>query len=93
MVNVELVFLSAAKDTVHHRLELKAGSTVSEALDQSGIYLSHPETKELPVGIYSKQVSLDTVLKEGDRVEFYRPLSLDPKEIRRKKASAKKKSK
>lgn len=86
MVLIELVYITVGKHTVHRTLELKPGSTVIDALNASGIYNSHPETKNMPVGIYAKQVSLNTVLKEGDRVEVYRPLVLDPKEIRRQRA-------
>ncbi|MDR3503542.1 MAG: RnfH family protein [Legionella sp.] len=89
MVKVELVYIDREQQTVHQRLELQQGATVADALHASGIHYSHPETKGMPVGIYAKQVALDTVLKEGDRVEIYRPLSLDPKENRRQRARAK----
>jgi putative ubiquitin-RnfH superfamily antitoxin RatB of RatAB toxin-antitoxin module len=67
-------------------LDLKPGATVADALLESEITTTHPETKGLPVGIYSKPVSLDTVLQEGDRLEIYRPLMRDPKETRRQRA-------
>jgi len=86
MVKVELVYVDLEKTTVHLTLDLKQGSTVSDALSASGIHCTHPETKGMPVGIYARQVSLDAVLKEGDRVEIYRPLNLDPKEKRRQRA-------
>ncbi|MFJ1268859.1 RnfH family protein [Legionella lytica] len=90
MVKVELVYIDREQQAVHQRLELPQGATVADALQVSGIHHSHPETKDMPVGIYAKQVALETVLKEGDRVEIYRPLSLDPKENRRQKARGKK---
>ncbi|WP_058533045.1 RnfH family protein [Legionella saoudiensis] len=86
MVKVELVYITREQQTVHQRLELPPGATVADALHASGIHQSHPETKDMPVGIYAKQVALDTMLKEGDRVEIYRPLTVDPKENRRQKA-------
>lgn len=89
MVNVELVYVSQERAAVHLTLELQAGATVIEALDVAQIHATHPETKTMPVGIYGKQVALNTVLKEGDRIEIYRPLSLDPKEKRRQKARLK----
>ena len=91
MVNVELVYVTLEKHTVHLTLELKSGSTVIDAVNHSGIYRAHPETKGMPVGIYAQLVALDTVLKDGDRVEIYRPLALDPKEKRRQKARLDKK--
>ena len=90
MVKVELVYIDREQQTVHQRLELQSGATVADALHASGLHHSHPETIDMPVGIYAKQVALDTVLKEGDRVEIYRSLSLDPKENRRQKARGKK---
>ncbi|BCA94047.1 UPF0125 protein [Legionella antarctica] len=89
MVKIELVYVPKHGTTLQVRMDLKQGSTVSEALIQSGIYDLYPETKKLSVGIYAKQVSLDTVLKEGDRVEIYRFLVLDPKEKRRQRARLK----
>ncbi len=91
MVKIELVYVALGKTIVHLTLNLKTGSTVFEALNASEIYTTYPETKDLPVGIYAKQVSLDQVLKEGDRIEIYRPLVLDPKEKRRQKATVAKK--
>lgn len=90
MVKVELVYVPRDGATIHIAMDLKYGTTVVQALMASGIYALHPETKDLPVGIYAKQVSLDTILKDGDRIELYRPLALDPKEKRRRLARVKK---
>lgn len=86
MVQVELAYVDEKGVNFQVTLDLQRGATVADALEQSKIVELHPETKGLPVGIYSKQVTLDTVLKTGDRVELYRPLSLDPKEKRRLRA-------
>ena len=86
MVKIELVYVTALRNTVHLSLDLKTGATVLDALYASGIYSTHPETKDMSVGIYAKQVPFDALLKEGDRVEIYRSLVLDPKENRRQKA-------
>lgn len=90
MVNVELVYVAADQSIVHINLELASGSTVANALALATIYDSHPETRSCAVGIFSKIVSLDTILRDGDRVELYRPLALDPKEKRRQLARKKK---
>lgn len=86
MVKVELVYIAADQTLVHHSLVLETGATVAAALTESGILREYPEVENLPLGIFSKKVSLDTVLKSGDRIEVYRPLTLDPKERRRQRA-------
>lgn len=90
MVNVELIYIAKEQRTIHLTLELKQGTTVADALQISGIYDTCPETQEMPVGIYARQVSLDTVLKDGDRIEIYRSLLVDPKENRRQRAQLQK---
>lgn len=85
MVTVELVY--PGKGCLFHMtLDLEEGSTILDALNQSKIYLLHPETKDLKAGIFSKLLPLDTLLKTGDRVEIYRPLTTDPKDKRRLRA-------
>jgi putative ubiquitin-RnfH superfamily antitoxin RatB of RatAB toxin-antitoxin module len=61
-------------------IRLPDGATVRDALAATGL-------KGGQAGIFGKQVTLDTRLADGDRVELYRPLKLDPKEARRKRAS------
>jgi hypothetical protein len=61
-------------------VELPEGATVREALQAAGM-------KEGPaLGIFGRRVAADTRLANGDRVEIYRPLALDPKERRRERA-------
>ena len=60
-------------------LELPARATVRDAITASGMSGS-------AYGIFGKRVTLDTLLSEGDRVEIYRPLAMDPKEARRRRA-------
>ncbi|KGP62477.1 hypothetical protein EP47_10375 [Legionella norrlandica] len=90
MVKVELIYIAQSGSCLHCKMELRPGSTVEQALIESNIYSQYPETKELPFGIYGKQIPMDFVLKEGDRIEIYRPLTLDPKEKRRRLAQFKK---
>ncbi|HVJ12763.1 MAG TPA: RnfH family protein [Burkholderiales bacterium] len=68
-------------------LTLPAGATVRDALAASGYELS---LEGQPCGIFGKRVALDRKLAEGDRVEVYRPLAMDPKEARRQRALKKK---
>lgn len=86
MFKVELVYIALDKTAVNVTMELPEGSTVGYALNKAKIHETHPETAALSVGIFAKVVSLDTVLREGDRIELYRPLALDPKEKRRQLA-------
>ncbi|MBK8283467.1 MAG: RnfH family protein [Ahniella sp.] len=64
-------------------------STVAEALNASGVCADWPDLGALDerVGIHGRRCALDTVLATGDRVEIYRPLLIDPKDARRKRAS------
>jgi uncharacterized protein len=69
-------------------LSIPAGASLQQAIMCSGILRSAPEIDLTlsRVGIYGKLKSLDTVLRDRDRVEIYRPLIADPKESRRKRA-------
>ena len=72
-------------------LDVKPGTTLIEAVRLSGIKEQFPEI-DLDggkFGIFSKISKADTVLREKDRVEIYRPLIADPKESRRKRAQKK----
>ena len=67
---------------------LQPGATVEEAIRASGLLELRTDidlTKN-KVGIYSRPVKLEDVLQDGDRVEIYRPLIADPKELRRQRA-------
>ena len=69
-------------------LRLPAGATVQRALEASGLLQKHPEIDlaHNKVGVFGKLTKLDATLHNGDRVEIYRPLVADPKEVRRKRA-------
>ncbi len=86
MVKVEVIYIPAVGLPVHVSLYLDAGATVADAIHQSGLQDTHPETQDMAVGIFAKQVSRDMVVEAGDRIEIYRPLQIDPKENRRQKA-------
>jgi putative ubiquitin-RnfH superfamily antitoxin RatB of RatAB toxin-antitoxin module len=68
---------------------LVAGSTIGQAIVASGVLQAEAlELDTLQVGIYAKKKALDTVLREHDRVELYRPLLADPKHARRRRKPA-----
>lgn len=68
-------------------LQVDAGTTLEQAVRLSGVLDAAPEIDldKMAVGIYSKKKTLDTVLREHDRVEIYRPLIADPKNARRRR--------
>lgn len=70
-------------------LKVEKGTTVKQAIQQSGILERFPglEPERDGTGIFGRRVSLDTFVGDGDRVEIYRPLKADPKEVRRRRAS------
>ncbi|RZI42319.1 RnfH family protein [Herbaspirillum sp. HC18] len=76
-------------------LAVEDGATVRAAIESSGVLRESPEIdlENCKVGIYGKLKALDTVLREHDRVEIYRPLIADPKESRRRRAEKKEEKK
>ncbi|HHO68738.1 MAG TPA: RnfH family protein [Gammaproteobacteria bacterium] len=70
-------------------LKLPAGSTLMQAIEQSGILERFPDIdlSRQKVGIFGKLKKPDQVLRDGDRVEIYRPLIADPKEVRKQRAA------
>jgi putative ubiquitin-RnfH superfamily antitoxin RatB of RatAB toxin-antitoxin module len=74
-----------------HPMEVEQGTTIGQAIEQSGVLAEFPEINlaTQPVGIYAKKKTLDTVLRERDRIEIYRPLVADPKDSRRRRAAKK----
>ncbi len=68
-------------------IEVPAGTTIAGAIAASGLVQAHPEAdpSTMRVGIFSKLKTPDTVVRDGDRVELYRPLIADPKQARRKR--------
>ena len=85
---VEVAYALADKQSLIS-LEVKEGTTLKEAIEASGILeiYNQIDLSKQQVGIFSKFASLDTVLREKDRVEIYRPLVADPKEVRKKRAA------
>lgn len=73
-------------------VELEEGARVIDAVRESGLGILHPEivAADTAVGIFGRRVAPETPLRDGDRVEIYRLLLIDPKTARRAKASAKK---
>lgn len=75
-------------------LRMEPGSTVEQAIVQSGILDRYPDIDlaHQKVGVFSRRVELADALKDGDRIEIYRALTIEPKEARRLRALKKKKT-
>jgi uncharacterized protein len=88
-VQVEVVFAAPETQAVV-ALTLEPGATVHDAIIRSGLLQKFPgiDLVRQRVGIFGRTVSLDTNVKDGDRVEIYRPLTRDPKQARRELAKA-----
>ena len=86
-LSVEVVYaLPSGEDAV--TLRLAPGATAEDAVRASGVLERHPEIDlgRQKIGIYGRVVKAEAALCDGDRVEVYRPLALEPKEARRRRA-------
>ena len=86
---VEVVYARPDRQRVV-RVPLRAGMTAQEAVAASGLAREFPEiaTQPLLLGIYGCRIEDAHPLRDGDRVEIYRPLKFDPRDARRKAAEA-----
>ena len=90
-ISVEVCYARADVQAVA-ALKLTRGSTARDAVEQSGLAHRFPELDGTqPLGVYGKRVADDYTLQDGDRVEILRPLTVDPKEARRRRAAKTKK--
>ncbi len=87
-ISIELVFAAPDSEMLID-LTLASGATIADAIMVSGIVDAFPQHAllTLPVGIWGHLAAADQVLQDGDRVEIYRELLIDPMESRRLKAS------
>ena len=86
-INIEVVYALPGEQTLL-RQPVASGTTVADAIQVSGILQKYPEI-DLTVnklGIFGKLTQADSVLRDRDRIEIYRPLLADPKEVRRMRA-------
>lgn len=87
-MEVEVCYALPAKQELI-QLKLAAGATVQQAVEASGLLAKYPDIdlKKNKFGIFAKLSKLDTPLRDRDRVEIYRPLIADPKEVRKQRAA------
>ncbi len=86
-VSIEVSYALPDKQTLLN-LSVEPNSSVQQGIEQSGILAMYPniDLSVNKVGVWSRVCKLDTELKEGDRIEIYRPLIADPKEVRKLRA-------
>jgi hypothetical protein len=86
-IRVEVVYASAARQRLI-AVTLERDATVADAISESSIASHFPRENldELQVGVWGHPVERDHVLSDGDRVEIYRTLEIDPREARRQLA-------
>ena len=90
MVTVQVCYAAPLRE-YFRELAVMPGTTIGQAITQSGVLQAIPgiDLTVQPVGIFGKKRPLDTVLRERDRIEIYRPLVADPKESRRRRSAKK----
>ena len=91
-LNIEVAYAEPGKQSLL-AFQVACGTTARQAVLQSALpnEFPHVDFAAAPIGIFGKKVKDSAPLREGDRVEVYRALLIDPKENRRRKAAAKQK--
>jgi putative ubiquitin-RnfH superfamily antitoxin RatB of RatAB toxin-antitoxin module len=85
-MNVGVCYAEADRQT-WLRLEVPDDSTVQQTIELSGLLNQYPhiDLGKQKVGIFGKLAKLETPVKEGDRVEIYRPITADPNQVKRRR--------
>jgi putative ubiquitin-RnfH superfamily antitoxin RatB of RatAB toxin-antitoxin module len=87
-IHVDVVYACPGQQKVV-QVSLREGASVREAIELSGLRDEFPEIDldKNKLGIWNKLAKADAILRDRDRVEIYRPLIADPKEVRRQRAA------
>jgi putative ubiquitin-RnfH superfamily antitoxin RatB of RatAB toxin-antitoxin module len=90
MINIEIVY-AQTQSSIEKSLQMPQGARIADALAQAAAdqEFSGVDLTNAPVGVFGKVAPRDQVLKEGDRIEIYRPLLEEPKLARRARAGRK----
>lgn len=80
------VAYTTSEQQFHLRVAFSEGMTAQQAIDASGLAEQVCLPEVLHLGVFGSKIEAETVLQAGDRVEIYRPLTINPKDIRRKRA-------
>lgn len=86
-IQVEVVYPLPDEQKVL-QVKVEKGTFAKDAVRQSGLLKLYPEINldEASIGIYSRLLKSDEIVCDGDRIEIYRPLLADPKEVRKRRA-------
>lgn len=87
-ISVEVVYPLPQKQEIF-TVRLAAGASLRQAIEASGVLQKYPEIdlSKNKLGVFAKMAKPDAVLRDKDRVEIYRPLIADPKEVRKQRAA------
>jgi uncharacterized protein len=87
LIEVEVAY-AKLEEQIIVTIKIKQGTTIGQAVNLSGLLARFPEISgsELKVGVFGVVCKPEQIVKQGDRVEIYRPLIHDPKEARRQRA-------
>jgi putative ubiquitin-RnfH superfamily antitoxin RatB of RatAB toxin-antitoxin module len=87
LIQIEVAYATPSKQKIIS-LEISEGSSAWDAIIHSKISFFFPEIdlEQCSIGVFSKIVERKYILRNGDRVEIYRPLLVDPKDARRQRA-------
>ena len=94
LISIEVAYAQPDEQLIL-KLDVAPDTTLQQAIEQSGILERFPEIDpgKLKAGIFGKLKKLTEILQQGDRVEIYRPLIADPKQVRKERAAAGKRMK
>jgi len=86
-MQITLMYSPAPRQVLECNLQMPEGCTAQMALDQAGWTAAHPQlgTPALTLGVWGRRVGREFVLRDGDRLEVYRSLRVDPKVARRER--------
>lgn len=89
-ITVEVAYATDKKQFLQ-RLQVVDGMPIRDVIAMSDVLMAFPELSfdSMQTGIFSKKATLEQLTRDGDRIEIYRPLKIDPKESRRLRAEAK----
>lgn len=88
LIQIEVVYALPGEQKIFS-LQLPAGATVRQGIEQSGILEKYPDIdlEKNRFGVFAKLSKPDAILRDRDRIEIYRPLIADPKEVRKQRAA------
>ena len=88
LMNIDVVYPLPEKQEIF-TVSLPTGASVRQAIEASGVLLKYPEIdmSKNKIGVFARLAKPDAPLRDRDRVEIYRPLIADPKEVRRQRAA------